>query len=97
LRRIGHFDYVVSLHRGGQTERIKAWSSTVRTRLPRVHVPLDSGDPDVILDLQAVFNRYYDAGDYLHELDYTQDPIPPLRAKDAIWADALLRDCGLRE
>jgi hypothetical protein len=96
LLRMGRWDYIVSLHRGGQEESIEAWPTTLRTRLPRINIPLSPGDPDVVLDLQTVFNRYYDAGDYLHEINYTQEPIPPFRAEDGVWADALLREHGLR-
>jgi hypothetical protein len=96
LLRIGHWDYITSLHRGGQADAIEAWPTTLRERLPRINVPLDAADSDIVLDLQAVFNRYYDAGDFLHEIDYTGNPIPPMRAEDAAWADALLRERGLR-
>lgn len=70
---------------------------TVRQRLPRVRVPLTGDDPDVVLDLQAVFDRCYDAAAYARSLDYRQPPVPPLRPADAEWADALLREKGLRK
>lgn len=96
LLREGRWDYLVSLHRGGQSETIEVWMRTIRDRLPRITVPLNPGEPDLVLDLQAVFDRNYDEGAYTREIDYTQDPIPPLRPEDATWADALLKERGLR-
>jgi hypothetical protein len=96
LLQYGYWDYIVCLHRGGQDTDLEVWMSTIRQRLPRIAVPLDEGDPDVTLDLQAVFDRYYDEGGYNRDLDYTQEPVPPLKEPDAVWADALLRAKGLR-
>jgi hypothetical protein len=68
----------------------------VRQRLPHIHIPLLEGDPDVQLDLQAVFDRCYDAGPYSRRVDYKEDPPIPLEREDAIWAAALLQENGLR-
>ena len=87
----------VCLHRGGQRERYEVWGFTLRQRLPRIHVPLQDGDPDVVLDLQAVFNRCYDEGAYVRRLNYRNEPPTPPKGDDVQWADALLRERGLRE
>jgi hypothetical protein len=97
LLRRGTWDYLASLHRGGQGGRYQIWASTVQQRLPRIEVPLADGDPDVVLDLQAVFSRCYDDGAYARRLDYRSDPPVPLSAEDAAWANDLLREKGLRE
>jgi hypothetical protein len=91
-----HWDFIVCLHRGGQSAALEVWKSTLRERLPRIKVPLDPEYPDVTLDLQAIFNRYYDDGGYLRDIDYRREPIPPLRAEDVAWADTLLRSRSLR-
>jgi len=90
------WDYLVCLHRGGQGNRFEVWPITIRQRLPRILVPLAEGDPDVVLDLQAVFNRCYDEGAYARRIDYHRDPPIPLEGEDAEWADKLLREKGLR-
>jgi hypothetical protein len=69
----------------------------VRERLPRIWVPLEEGVPDLVLDLQAVFDRNYDIGNYARHTDYTKDPVPPLEGEDAEWMAILLREKGLRE
>jgi hypothetical protein len=97
LLRRGSWDYLVSLHRGGgQGEHYEVWAISLRQRLPRIRVPLADGDPDVVLDLQRVFERCYDAGAYVRRVDYRREPQTPLGAEDAAWADALLREQGLR-
>jgi hypothetical protein len=97
LLRKGKWDYLVCLHRGGQKGRYEVWAITMRQRLPRIHIPLSDGDPDVVLDLQSVFNRCYDEGAYVRRLDYRSKPPAPLKDDDAQWADALLRERKLRE
>jgi hypothetical protein len=68
-----------------------------RKRMPIFAIPLRQDDPPVALDLQAVFDRCFEVGEYGLDIDYRQDPQPPLSAEDAAWADELLREKGLRE
>jgi uncharacterized protein DUF4058 len=60
-------------------------------------VPLADGEPDLVLDLQTVFDRCYDEGAYARALDYGGKPPVPLKKADAEWAETLLRERGLRE
>jgi hypothetical protein len=90
------WDYLVCLHRAETDDDYEVWPATVRDPLPLIKVPLDEGVPETPLALQAVFDRNYDEGAYGYQIDYTRDPVPPLREEDAIWADALLREKGLR-
>jgi hypothetical protein len=92
----GRWNYLVCLHRGGQRGRFETWPRTVRDRLPCISVPLENGLPDIIMDVQAVFDRNYEEGAYSRRLDYRQEPPTPLEEVDAAWADALLRAKGLR-
>ena len=97
LLKRGKWNYLVCLHRSGQKGRYEVWAITLQQRLPRIHIPLQDGDPDVVLDLQAVFNRCYDEGAYTRRLNYRSELPIPLKGNDAQWADALLRERGLRE
>lgn len=92
----GRFDYVVCLHRSHTAGRYECWAVNVQERLPRIEVPLTDGHPDVVVDLQAILDRAYDDGPYRRRVDYGAEPVPPLRAEDAAWADALLKGKGLR-
>ena len=89
-------DYTVCLHRAETGSRFEVWPVTIRQALPRITVPLLEADPDVTLDLQRLVNHCYDAGRFARQLDYAQEPNPPLTTDDALWADALLRERGLR-
>lgn len=91
------WDYLVCLHRARKGRHYEVWPFTVRQRLPRISVPLAEGDPDVILDLQAVFDRCYDEGAYARRLDYRREPAIPLEGDNAEWATGLLRERRLRE
>jgi len=64
-------------------------------RLPVLGVPLRPGEPDALLDLQSVLNDAYDRGGY-DIIDYRKSPKPPLEGAAAEWADALLKQRGLR-
>jgi len=38
----------------------------------------------------------YDLSDYTMVIDYSKNPEPPLSEVNAVWADAWLREKGLR-
>jgi len=95
LRR-RRWDYLVCLHRSGDGDRYWTWPRTVRDRLPCIYVPLEGELPDVIVDLQEVFDHNYDDAAYGRRIDYTRDPVPALDTENTVWADALLRSAGYR-
>jgi hypothetical protein len=43
-----------------------------------------------------MLNAAYMNGRYGEDIDYRKEPEPPLSAADAAWADAMLREKGLR-
>jgi hypothetical protein len=90
------FDYLICLHRARAEGKYTFWLNRLEERLPLIRVPLEADLPDVPLDVQAVFDRNYEEGAYALTLDYTQEPVPPLKGEQAAWADALLRAKGLR-
>ncbi len=68
----------------------------LRERLPAIAIPLRKDDPFVPLALQAMLDECWEEGRYSEDIDYHQDPDPPLTSDDAGWADALLREQGRR-
>ena len=64
--------------------------------IPAFALPLRDGDVEPIVDLQALLNTVYDRAGYDFTLDYTAEPVPALSEPDAVWADTLLRETGLR-
>lgn len=84
-------DYLVLVNRAWMRgEGAGAWDMfaiSLRTMLPVIAVPLRINEPEVLLDLQHVFNRAYDSGPYRRgALDYGSPPHPPLSEADDVWA-----------
>jgi hypothetical protein len=67
----------------------------LRGKLPVVDIPLREKDAEIRLDLQQLVEKSYEDGHY-DDIDYKAEPIPPLGSDDARWADALLKEKGLR-
>ena len=96
LRRRGRWDYLACLHRGARRYEYQVWPISLRDALPHVCVPLADGEPEVILDLQSAFDRFYDENAYARRIDYRQDTVPPLEGEDREWALTRLRETGLQ-
>ena len=66
-----------------------AWS--VRQPLPRIPIPLRKPDPDVLLNLPALFALAYERGRYARALDYSAELDLPLDSGDRAWAEERAR------
>jgi hypothetical protein len=89
--QVGTFDYQVSIHR---FEDFLVYPIRLEERLPEIAIPLLPGDPDVPIDLQAVFDRAYDIGPYRRRIRYPESrPVPPLRPDQVEWAKRVLQAC----
>jgi hypothetical protein len=84
-------DYRVLVSRADQRTRTRYWPVSVRQPLPVLSIPLRGKDPEVPLDLGAVFSSVYDRAAYDASVDYRKEPQPPLAGDDAKWARELLR------
>jgi hypothetical protein len=87
--------YQVLVRRGWRPWDLEVYRVPLREPLPAVWVPLREGEPDVPLELQPLVEEAYRRGAY-DDTDYTAEPAPPLAPEDAAWADALLKEKGLR-
>jgi hypothetical protein len=83
----------VLVSRGDQRTRTRFWPISVRQELPVLAIPLRGKDPEIPLDLGAVFRTAYDRAAYDLSVDYGK-PQPPLEGNDAKWAKELLRKHG---
>lgn len=88
--------YRICVWRYWRPGSIEFYHAPLCERLPAIRVPLRQQDADVVLDLQALIDRSYRFGRY-ESTNYCVDPDPPLKGKDAEWADTLLREKGLRQ
>lgn len=88
----GPYDYHASVRRFDRPREFLVYPIALDERLPTIGVPLLPGDPDVPLDLQAVYDRAYDAGPYQREIEYGRDAVvPPLKADRMRWVKAILK------
>lgn len=87
--------YRVCVVRGWQLSRAFVYRISLQQRLPVVAIPLRQNDKEVSLNLQTSVELAYRKGRYAR-IDYSKDPVPPLTGDDAVWADTLLREKGLR-
>jgi hypothetical protein len=70
---------------------------SLRDVLPCIPIPLRTGEDEVILDLQWVFQQAYDRGPYHRgAVDYGVEPAPPLSADDTLWVQQQVRKSMLR-
>jgi hypothetical protein len=90
------FDYCVLVVRGDLRLQADLLPFSIRQRIPRFVLPLKPREQGPIVDLNAVFSETFDRGRYAHRFNYRLEPDPQLNAEDAVWADALLREKGLR-
>jgi hypothetical protein len=88
--------YAACVRRGWKSLRIEYYRLPLRERLPAIALPLRQSDRDIPLDLQAVLEECCEEGRYIDDIDYREEPDPPLGHDDAKWADALLREQGYR-
>jgi hypothetical protein len=95
LHELDRWDYLVNLVRRGGVE-YEFYPIRLRNRLPTIRIPLDARDEDAALNLQAVFDESYQIGPYPESLNYLSEPIHPLPADDAAWANEMLVQAGLR-
>jgi hypothetical protein len=88
----GVIPYHVCLRAFDQPHKAQIFPIGLRQRLPVIGIPLLPGDGFVNADLQAVFNRAYDAGPFRKRVRYGAETIlPPLSEEDSAWAAECIR------
>ena len=78
-------DYFAIVSRGHRRPRADVYPWTLRQPLPTIPIPLKKDEPEVPLDLQAVFTTVYDRARYQLSLNYAAKPGVPLSEADASW------------
>ena len=88
--------YRILVCRGDCRPYADLYAFNLQDVIPSFLLPLRSGDTEPVVDLQRLLNEVYDISGYDLVIDYSKEPVPPLSEADAAWADALLREKGLR-
>lgn len=97
-RAHAEYDYLVSVNRAQEGREVfELYPRRLNERLPRVAVPLATGDVDVPLDLQAVVGLCYEAGSYGDRLNYDQPCVPALAAEAQAWANRYVAEARQRQ
>lgn len=87
--------YRICVSRGWMEGRAQLYRIRLEESLPAIHIPLRKSEPDARLDIQQLLDEAYESGDYT-DIQYSEEPDPPLKGDDATWADELLRKAGKR-
>ena len=69
----------------------------IQSPIPIFVMPLVEGSEGIAIDLNPIIDEVYVLGSYDRDIDYQQDPDPPLSDADRSWLDQLLRSQGLRK
>jgi hypothetical protein len=84
-------DFFAFVSRSDCRSKCEVYPWSVRHSLPRIPIPLRSPDPDVVLDLPALFALGYERGRYARAVDYAAPLDLPLAAGDRTWAEECAR------
>ncbi len=84
-------DYYAFVSRAERSPVGEVYAWSIRRRLPKVPIPLLAPDPDVTIDLAALFATAYERGRYARLVDYRAPLTVPLGADDLAWAEGLAR------
>ncbi|MCS6910180.1 MAG: DUF4058 family protein [Anaerolineales bacterium] len=82
--------YLIGVYRATDREHVEVYPVRLDQRLPRFRIPLRAPDPDIVVDLQALFDRCYDNGAYADLVDYTQPAPAALSDEEQAWVSAHL-------
>ncbi len=93
LEKLRPWDYVIAVSRR-IPGRQEVYAFPLERRLPRVSIPLLREVPDVMLDLQAAFDRCWDEGPYPGMSRYDKPPPGEFSTERVHWCQQLLRSAG---
>jgi hypothetical protein len=77
---------IVSRYTTRPLAEVYAWS--LRDRLPAIRIPLREPDPDLVLDLSAVYEETFTRGRYHRSLRYDRPPPVPVEGAGGEWIAA---------
>jgi hypothetical protein len=82
-------DYYAIVSRVEDRPEAKVYSWMMKQPLPKVPVPLRVPDPDVWVDMAAVFQETYRRGAYERLVKYSRPPVVRMKPSDVEWATSV--------
>jgi hypothetical protein len=80
------FESLCCVNRWTRRNRFELYPRKLADRLPRINIPLEDDDPDVVLDLQAALEHVYLIGRYARRIRYQEPCDAPLSPSVQAWA-----------
>ncbi|HAA28858.1 MAG TPA: hypothetical protein DCE56_15700 [Cyanobacteria bacterium UBA8553] len=96
LSEISQTDYRFLVSRKNRRPLAQLYAFSIRQEIPKFELPLQLGDTEPVVDLQSLLVEIYEQAGFDLAIDYSVEPVPLLKEEDRTWADALLREKGLR-
>jgi hypothetical protein len=87
--------YRVCVVRAAKAHDAEMYQASYAGPLPNVRIPLRPDDKDAVLRLQPLIEQAYANGQY-GDIDYRNEPNPPLLEEERAWVDELLKNAGKR-
>ena len=84
-------DFYAFVCRAPRRLHVDVYGWPLAHQLPTIPIPLSSGDREVSLDLQTVFDNVYDRAGYDYSLEYDCPVEPPVDKATAKWIREVLK------
>jgi hypothetical protein len=83
-------DYYYFVSPGDRRPDCQVYFWNLRQPLPKLPIPLRAPDPDIVVDLEAVFTTAYERGRFRRRINYQAAPSLNLREEDRRWVETVL-------
>jgi len=89
--------YRILVSRSNTRPKADLYAFNVQDKITVIPLPLTTeSDPEPMIPFQELLHTVYDQGSYDLVIDYSCEPVPKLSKADAVWADGVLKEQGLR-
>jgi len=95
VRKSHRGPYRICVVRAAKAYDAEMYRASYARPLPNIRIPLRPDDKDAVLRLQPLIAQAYANGQY-GDIDYRQEPNPPLLDEERAWVDELLKTAGKR-
>lgn len=83
-------DYRILVSRAHQRPQAELYPFNLRDAIPKFRLPLLLEAEEPILDLEPILNEIYQEAALEIAIDYTKQPVPPLKEADFLWVQQRL-------